>query len=316
MSHSETGPDKKWEQYRRDGRVEFITFHPAYTYEEFIEGITVETSGENIPTDELQYTLKAGMFKNLCKRALGDAIGLPLGQIKNKSWKEIYENYLSRSKPIAFEKAPRYVLIIDEINRGDIAKVFGELITLLEEDKRIGAENELIVTLPYSRDQYGIPPNLYIIGTMNTADRSIALLDVALRRRFGFVEMNPDFEALKKEHLLKNEDNFEEGVSGLLEKSILAIQKINREICKDKSIGRDRQIGHSFLFKVYTKRDLMLVWEYEIFPLLEEYCYSDYGKINRILFNKDSDTQWIGESMGIKGIENVEEMLNEIPKNE
>jgi len=305
--------NEKFEKYRRQGRVEFITFHPSYSYEEFIEGITVETGGENMPQEKLQYNLKPGIFKNLCKRALAEAIGLSQDDADKKTWREVYQEYL-RKETVDFENAPKYVLIIDEINRGDMAKIFGELITLLESDKRIGGENELIVKLPNSNDSFGVPPNLYIIATMNTADRSIALLDVALRRRFGFIEMNPDFDILKIEHIKKNKDELESRVYDLLIKSINAIKKINQKICSDPSIGRDRQVGHSFLFKVYTISDLLLVWKYEILPLLEEYCYSDYKKINRILFNKDSDTKWISESEGIGDIDNLNEMLEEILK--
>ena len=304
--------NEKFEGYRKKGRVEFITFHPSYSYEEFIEGITVETRGENMPCEKLQYNLKPGIFKNLCKRALAAAIGLPQDDADTKTWREVYQEY--RKETVDFENAPKYVLIIDEINRGDMAKIFGELITLLESDKRIDGENELIVKLPNSNDSFGVPPNLYIIATMNTADRSIALLDIALRRRFGFIEMNPDFNILKIQHIEENKDEFESGVYDLLIKSMNAIQKINQKICSDQSIGRDRQVGHSFLFKVYTISDLLLVWKHEILPLLEEYCYSDYKKINRILFNKDSDTKWISESEGIRDIDNLNEMLEAILK--
>jgi len=305
--------NEKFEEYRKQGRVEFITFHPSYSYEEFIEGITVQTKGENMPQEKLQYNLKPGIFKNLCKRALASAIGLSQDDADTKTWREIYQGYRSK-ETVDFENAPKYVLVIDEINRGDMAKIFGEVITLLESDKRIGGENELIVKLPNSNDSFGVPPNLYIIATMNTADRSIALLDVALRRRFGFIEMNPDFNILKIQHIEENKDEFESGVYDLLIKSMNAIQKINQKICSDQSIGRDRQVGHSFLFKVYTISDLLLVWKHEILPLLEEYCYSDYKKINRILFNKDSDTKWISESEGIRDIDNLNEMLEAILK--
>jgi len=305
--------NEKFKGYRKKGRVEFITFHPSYSYEEFIEGITVETKGENMPCEKLQYNLKPGIFKNLCKRALAAAIGLSQDDADKKTWREVYQEY-RRKETVDFENAPKYVLIIDEINRGDMAKIFGELITLLESDKRIGGENELIVKLPNSNDSFGVPPNLYIIATMNTADRSIALLDIALRRRFGFIEMKPDFNILKIQHIEENKDEFESGVYDLLIKSMNAIQKINQKICSDQSIGRDRQVGHSFLFKVYTISDLLLVWKHEILPLLEEYCYSDYKKINRILFNKDSDTKWISESEGIRDIDNLNEMLEAILK--
>ena len=311
---------KKYDEYMKQDRIQFITFHPSYSYEEFIEGITVETERENIASESLKYKLKPGIFKIICKRALAAAIGL-IEDIGKKSWNDIYEEYLKRKKTdsIDFESAPKYVLIIDEINRGDIAKIFGELITLLEADKRLGQDNEITVTLPASNDTFGVPPNLYIIGTMNTADRSIALLDVALRRRFGFIEMNPNFDILMDEHVNKNKEKLDKaGVYDLLVKSKEAIKKINDKICTDKSIGRDRQIGHAFLFKVNDINDLLLVWKHEILPLMEEYCYSDYMKINRILFNKDSDTDWIGQAEGIRDINkaDLQLMLDNILKNE
>jgi len=304
--------DEAYRQYRDEGRVEFITFHPSYSYEEVIEGITVETKGENIACDNPQYKLKPGIFKTMCKKALAAAIEMPVESGKEPSWKEVFEAY-QKNGGVDFSKAPKYVLIIDEINRGDIAKIFGELITLIEADKRLGEDNELIVRLPASGDLFSVPPNLYIIGTMNTADRSIALLDVALRRRFGFIEMNPDFSILTKEHIEKNEPNLKSaGVYDLLIKSRDALDRLNKRLCADKTIGRDRQIGHSFLFKVNTPEDLMLVWKHEIFPLLEEYCYSDYKKINRILFNRDGDTEWISELEGIKEIKDMSIMIQAI----
>jgi len=309
---------KKFDEFRKEGRIEFITFHPSYSYEEFIEGITVRIEEENKAYEEVKYILKPGIFKTLCKRALGAAFGLELDEIEKKSWREVFEEYCDIEDQIDFEHSPKYVLIIDEINRGDIAKIFGELITLLESDKRLGAENELITKLPASGNYFGVPGNIYVIATMNTADRSIALLDVALRRRFGFIEMNPNFNTLEEDHLTKNKDALMKAdVYELLIKSKDAILKINREICKDSSIGRDKQIGHSFLFKVKTPSNLCLVWKHEILPLLEEYCYSDYAKINGMLFGKTGDTEWISESEGIKEIntKTIEIFLNEILSN-
>jgi len=306
---------KEYEKLRKDGRIEFITFHPAYSYEEFIEGITVEIEKEEKSSQQVQYVLKPGIFKNLCKRALGSAIGYTNEEIESKTWQDIYNDYQQRKDTVNFDEAPKFVLIIDEINRGDMAKIFGELITLIEVDKRLGAENELIVKLPSSCDDFSVPKNIYIIATMNTADRSIALLDVALRRRFGFIEMNPNFDILKKDHINRNEAQLKEnGVYDLILKSIDCIQKINEKICVDPSVGRDRQIGHSFLFKVQSYEDLVMVWKHEIFPLLEEYFYSDYNKINKILFDKDTDTEWITTSKGIQDIDknNIERMLDSI----
>ena len=307
--------DNEYEKYRKEGRIEFITFHPSYSYEEFIEGITVKTEGEDVATNSIKYTLKPGIFKQICKRALGKAIDSSDEKIEGKSWIEVFKEYETLKDDIEFNDASSHVLIIDEINRGDIAKIFGELITLLEADKRLGQENELIVKLPASNNDFCVPPNLYIIATMNTADRSIALLDVALRRRFGFIEMNPDFDVLAA-YVKNNSDNFENGVLNMLDKSQKAILKINTKICSDKAIGRDKQIGHSFLFKVNTIDDLILVWRHEILPLLEEYCYGDYTRINQILFGKE--TGWISQIHGIQEINrtNLNQMLDEIVRNE
>lgn len=156
------------------------------------------------------------------------------------------------------------VIIIDEINRGNIASIFGELITLIEDDKRIGSENTLKVTLPYSKKEFGVPKNLYIIGTMNTADRSVEALDSALRRRFVFVEVGPDSSLLK--------DITVENIN--MQK---LLDKINKRI--EVLLDRDHLIGHSYFINVKTIKDLMLAFGNKVLPLLQEYFYGDYGKI-------------------------------------
>lgn len=304
---------KKYKEYEKAGIISFVTFHPSYCYEEFIEGITVDLRETINSNPEVIYRLKPGIFKELCRRALVSASSD--SEILSLTWKEVFKQYEDHPDEFDFASAQRYVLIIDEINRGDIAKIFGELITLIECDKRLGERNEMVVTLPASGDRFGVPSNLYIIGTMNTADRSIALLDVALRRRFGFLEMNPDFSVLRTKHISKNIKILEEnGVKDLLEKSISAIEKINSKLCNDESVGRDKQIGHSFLFKVDTIEDLCLVWKNEIFPLLQEYYYGNYEKINEILFGDYRETQWISKQKGIGRIDeaNIESMINAI----
>ncbi len=301
--------NEEYNDLRDNGQIEFITFHPSYSYEEFIEGITVDLENNLEDNNEVKYIMREGIFKKLCKRALASIIN-DIDDVENWKWKDVFEEFEKNRGKLSFENAEKYVLIIDEINRGDIAKIFGELITLLEADKRLDGENELIVTLPMSGERFAIPPNVYIISTMNTADRSIALLDVALRRRFGFVEMNPKFEILQ-DYINSNKKDFENDVIDLLNQSIEALKKVNSKICKDKSIGRDKQIGHSFLFKVHNREDLLLVWKHEILPLLEEYCYSDYSKINHILFDKTGDSEWITEVDGIKEfeIDQLEKMI-------
>ena len=311
MANQESTINSEYKKYIDEGKIEFVTFHPSYSYEEFIEGITVKVNDNNM--GEAQYLLKEGIFKKLCKRALAKAISPPIEITEETTWNHVYNKYKKAKEEgnIDFTNAPKFVLIIDEINRGDIAKIFGELITLLEADKRLGATNEIIAKLPTSDDDFGVPPNIYIIGTMNTADRSIALLDVALRRRFGFIEMNPNFEVLET-WTEDDQTKLEEETRQLLSKSIEKVKRINEDLCKDNAIGRDRQIGHSFFFNAEKMNDLKLVWRYEILPLLEEYCYSDYKKVNELLFGSKTDSEWITETEGIKEIEDLDMFLDAI----
>jgi len=176
-----------------------------------------------------------------------------------------------------------HVLIIDEINRGNVSQIFGELITLIEEDKRIGESEELRVTLPYSKDsddKFGVPSNLYIIGTMNTADRSVEALDTALRRRFSFVEMPPEPDVVSKHGSLKNQ----EGIlrSGDFNIDLVELlQTINDRI--EILLDRDHLIGHSYFMSVKDIDSLSTSFAKQIIPLLQEYFYGDYGKISLVL---------------------------------
>lgn len=219
-----------------DGQIAMVTFHQNYAYEDFIEGIrpVLKKSGG------LAYKLRSGMFKRIAKAA---------------------------------KKSPekRFVLIIDEINRGNIAKIFGELITLIEDSRRLGQPDATQVTLPYSRKAFGVPDNLYIVGTMNTADRSIQLLDTALRRRFTFIEVMPD-----PRHRLISGD-----AGGVDCREMLAA--MNRRI--SALLDREHQIGHTYLLEVDDTFKLSDTFRNRIFPLLQEYFFDDWAKIRVVLGN-------------------------------
>lgn len=233
------------------GFIEFITFHQSYSYEEFIEGIRPKLDNDA----NLSYSLEPGIFKRIADKAKED---------KNNN----------------------YVIIIDEINRGNISKIFGELITLIEPSKRLFSddinEHPKQVTLPYSKKLFGVPKNLYILGTMNTADKSIALLDSALRRRFSFTEMSPKSEIVEQLIKIENID------------IKLLFETINNRI--EFLIDKDHTIGHSYFLKIINNQSvegLALIFKNEIIPLLTEYFYGDFEKIQLILGdNKD----WKSES--------------------
>lgn len=209
------------------GRIVFTTFHQSLSYEDFIEGIRPETTESN---ENVLYNVKSGIFVKICETAR----------------KQSTDNY---------------VLIIDEINRGNVASIFGELITLIECDKREGKDNYVSCTLPYSGSKFSVPDNLYIIGTMNTADRSVEALDSALRRRFDFVEMLPN----------KSKVTYRPDVFDLINKRL--------RILKDD----EHQLGHSYFMNVSDDDELCDVFRYRVVPLIQEYFYGDMEKIRLVL---------------------------------
>lgn len=227
------------------------------------DGLTIRT-GDNFEKETCG-TITKEQIKNQTFTSLG-----------RKQKLEAITKYLKEKYGLTFSTSiavKPHILIIDEINRGDVSKIFGELITLIEEDKRIGKEHQMTVTLPYSREPFGVPNNLYIIGTMNTADRSIALLDTALRRRFDFEEMMPKPELLS------------ENIEGVDLEQLLT--QINGRIKKD--YDRDHQIGHSYLMGVKNKEQLERAYKNRILPLLNEYFYNDIDSVAKILNCKPND---------------------------
>ncbi|EGC0924290.1 AAA domain-containing protein, partial [Campylobacter jejuni] len=355
----------KFDEYVKNGQIVFTTFHQSYGYEEFVEGIKPRIdSKEN--SKEVEYEIKDGIFKELCKKALDnykvslltqeefvksedlenkieifldelvdqqkfiekiqsggfkleeynekyriitddtnanlylnleifktllenkDKIinGRSIKQILNnkhrrqidsyyfqlvKLFKEREQDYKVDNNPSEKPELKPYIIIIDEINRGNVSKIFGELITLIEPSKRIGESEELKVTLPYSGKKFGVPKNVYILGTMNTADRSITSLDTALRRRFEFVEMMPDVSKLSMDC---------EGIN--LQELLKAI---NTRI--EYLLDREKTIGHAFFVSVENLEDLKKVFQNKIIPLLQEYFYNDYALINAVLNDND-----------------------------
>ncbi len=246
MRERREGDIERFQELRDSGQIAMVTFHQSYAYEDFIEGIRPVLGDD--AGGELRYELCDGVFKKIVETA-------------QANW----------PKPC--------VLIIDEINRGNIAKIFGELITLIEASRRVDRDDATQVTLPYSNDSepFGVPDNLYLIGTMNTADRSIQLLDTALRRRFTFVEMMPE-----PQHPLIFSDV--EGVDcqrmlGVMNKRITAL------------LDREHQIGHTYLMNVNTMEELSDTFRNRIFPLLQEYFFDDWSKIRAVLGHNDSFVQ-------------------------
>ncbi|WP_075322029.1 McrB family protein [Acidithiobacillus albertensis] len=230
----------------------FVTFHQSYGYEEFVEGLR-PVLDDDTESGAIKYEIRPGAFKDLCRKA--------------------------RLAP-----DQRFAMVIDEINRGNISKIFGELITLIEPDKREGAENAISVTLPYSGESFSVPPNVDIIGTMNTADRSLALLDTALRRRFDFVPVLPDARDEAGAPLF--------GLRVTLGGQVVDIPRmlsvINQRV--EALYDRDHCIGHAYFTSLAQVPDgderlvaLSQLFSNRIVPLLEEYFFEDWQKIRLVL---------------------------------
>lgn len=254
----------RYNELKKAGRIAFTTFHQSYGYEEFIEGIK-PIIDEN--TQDVGYTIEPGVFKEFCQNA--------------KSTVHTRNANPDLESAVIEENTEPYVFVIDEINRGNISKIFGELITLIEGTKRAGMPEAASAILPYSGDEFSVPANVYILGTMNTADRSIALMDTALRRRFQFIEMMPDSDVLRRIHADKVGDL---DVAAILD-------KINERITF--LYDREHTIGHAFFTGLRDDASiekLQSIFEKSVIPLLQEYFYEDYQKIQLVLGdNKKSD---------------------------
>ncbi len=239
---------RRFNEYRQANRIEMVTFHQNTTYQDFVEGIRpvlvddvsagADSQAKPQNVGDVRYELSRGVFRRIAECAEQDP-------------------------------DQRYVLVIDEINRGNIAAIFGELITLIEDSKRIGRDDETRVTLPGSKTEFGVPANLHVVGTMNTADRSIALLDTALRRRFVFEEMMPD----------ASHPGISTDADGVNCRDLLAA--MNRRITV--LLDREHQIGHTYFLGVDTLAALASTFRTRILPLLQEYFYDDWEKIRAVL---------------------------------
>ncbi|NHN41820.1 AAA domain-containing protein [Halorubellus sp. JP-L1] len=267
------------------GQFETVTFHPSFTYEDFVEGLSVGTDEEGVVT----YDEEAGVFLEFAEHARQDYYASEEG-----------------------EEAPRYILLIDEINRGNLAQIFGELITALEADKRLAGANETAISLAHSGDRFTIPPNLYLIGTMNTADRSIALVDAALRRRFTFLSFPPRLRLLREEYDLGSWADVATTArtagadDQLLAQSIIAVHQLNSRIRSEPDLGRGKQIGHSYFFDIETEQDIVDIWQFEVLPLVEEYFFGQYGRIQDVLFGRGGSEVFDWERQQIRAFDKTQ----------
>lgn len=259
-------------------RINTVTFHPSFTYEDFVEGLSAKTDADG----KVVYEVEDGALQRIREAAMS-----------------AYEEATANGT-----EPPRYVLIIDEINRGNLAQIFGELITLLEADKR----GSFTVDLAHSGKTVTLPPNLYIIGTMNTADQSIALVDTALRRRFRFVDFPPNLGVVWNEESISTPDpysavtQYNEKISRriqLLGASILATRELNDRILAAPELGKGKQLGHTYLLGHTSATELVDAWRFDILPQLEEYYFGQFSRLQDELLTETGELliQWDEEQI-------------------
>jgi|GEM_PF-3481612 len=270
-THTATRSARSWVDDHTDGepsaeQVRTVTFHPAFAYEDFLEGLTAKTTDDG----DVVYDEEPGHFYEIAKSA-----------------REAYD-------PTA-DTNPPYVLVVDEINRGDLPQILGEAITLLEPGKR--GEHE--IDLAHSGKSFTLPPNLYLIGTMNTADQSIGLVDAALRRRFRFLRFPPEPERVAEIELDDDADGADavlddpEATSHerLVAASVSALGALNERICTDASrLERGQQLGHTALLGHDTPQDVADAWRFQLLPQLAEYYYGQMESLRRELFDGAGDS--------------------------
>lgn len=248
------------------------TFHQSFSYEEFVEGLkpVLADKPDGDTSSDVKYKIEKGIFYKACERA-AELAGYESKKDESETplQKCIADVDRSTKMDEAIKENKIVLLCIDEINRANVSVVFGDLISLIEPSKRIGAKNEMVVSLPYSKEDFAVPANLMIVGTMNTADRSIQLLDSALRRRFRFEELLPDYNEIKNS-----------------EKAKSILNAINARIrCL---LDKDHQIGHSYFIEAKNDLDIFNALKDSVIPLLEEYFYNDAQKIRQILNENDN----------------------------
>lgn len=249
-----------------DRRYAFVTFHQSFSYEDFIEGIRPSYVKES---NSIDYSPKDGVFKEICKTA-------------------------------SEHPEKEYAVFIDEINRGNISEIFGELISLIEVDKRKDMENELSATLPYSKEIFVVPRNLNIFGTMNSADRSVGTIDIALRRRFKFVPMNPDSRAISNELTLNHVNPH--NVDGI--DVVKLFDTINSRI--ELLLDRNHLIGHAMFMSICNAGDVIRIIRDKIVPLLEEYFFNDLQKIQMVFNDLDESGELRKDAIYIHSILSVD----------